>query len=313
MGKEGNIIELIRRCGGEISLSLLKRRYQEVYGGEIGVPKNAKLRDWIQTFSRIRVKQLPGGNDHAAYEITLPSLISNSNLDDVQAISMVQEQKLVKLIRDSGGEISLSDLRFRYKEAYGEAIDCPKKKLREWVQTSTSIGTRRLSERNDTVAFEKPLHSSRNSNNDITDIESVESFSAGGEEPQVDCDAIVSKLMNYVEGHFKPTVVHQESLPLLNILPMEWSDALNSIGMEQVSDISLDIGRRPYCWQNYQRRYLCEFASHIVQDRDLKEIVSNLQDFGDDNRAGIDGQLHRISCIRDNRNKIIGLTIRVGR
>eukprot|EP00956_Cyclotella_meneghiniana_P042857 scaffold249335_cov52-Cyclotella_meneghiniana.AAC.1 len=41
--------------------------------------------------------------------------------------------------------------------------------------------------------------------------------------------------------------------------------------------------------------------------------MESLQGFGDDNRAGMDGQLHRISCIRNNRNGVIGLTIRVGR
>ena len=35
--------------------------------------------------------------------------------------------------------------------------------------------------------------------------------------------------------------------------------------------------------------------------------------FGDDNRAGIDGTLHRISCIRNRDRGIVGLTCRVGR
>jgi stage III sporulation protein SpoIIIAA len=83
--------------------------------------------------------------------------------------------------------------------------------------------------------------------------------------------------------------------------------------MDHVSDISLDLGRRPYCWHNYQRKYLCENTNDFVEDRDIHEIATSLHEFGDDNRAGIDGQLHRISCIRNNANKIIGLTIRVGR
>ncbi len=36
-------------------------------------------------------------------------------------------------------------------------------------------------------------------------------------------------------------------------------------------------------------------------------------DFGGDNRAGIDKTLHRISCIRNRRGQIVGLTCRVGR
>ena len=94
---------------------------------------------------------------------------------------------------------------------------------------------------------------------------------------------------------------------------MEWSDALVAIGMDHVSDISVDLGRRPYCWHNHQRKYLCDRNDHVVNEYDIDKITMWLQDFGDDNRAGIDGQLHRISAIRNNMNKIIGLTIRVGR
>lgn len=127
------------------------------------------------------------------------------------------------------------------------------------------------------------------------------------------CDNVVDKLMSYTGGEFKAPVVHQDSSGLLNILPPEWSDALVAIGMDHVSDISLDLGRRPYCWHNHQRKYLCDSTDHVVNEHDFDKITMWLQDFGDDNRAGIDGQLHRISAIRNNVNKIIGLTIRVGR
>lgn len=36
-------------------------------------------------------------------------------------------------------------------------------------------------------------------------------------------------------------------------------------------------------------------------------------DFGGDNRAGIEGTLHRISAIRSRNGMIVGLTCRVGR
>ena len=38
-----------------------------------------------------------------------------------------------------------------------------------------------------------------------------------------------------------------------------------------------------------------------------------LGDFGDDNRAGIDRTLHRISCMRNRDGRIVGLTCRAGR
>ena len=78
------------------------------------------------------------------------------------------------------------------------------------------------------------------------------------------CDDVVEKLMSYIGGEFKATVVHQDSSGLLNILPMEWSDALVAIGMDHVSDISLDLGRRPYCWHNHQRHLQWNLVSSRV-------------------------------------------------
>ena len=42
-------------------------------------------------------------------------------------------------------------------------------------------------------------------------------------------------------------------------------------------------------------------------------VVAQLGAFGDDNRAGIDRTLHRISCMRNRDGRIIGLTCRAGR
>jgi stage III sporulation protein SpoIIIAA len=40
---------------------------------------------------------------------------------------------------------------------------------------------------------------------------------------------------------------------------------------------------------------------------------SAIGEFGGDNRAGIEGTLHRISAIRSRKGDIVGLTCRVGR
>ena len=42
-------------------------------------------------------------------------------------------------------------------------------------------------------------------------------------------------------------------------------------------------------------------------------MTRSLGDFGADNRAGIARTLHRISCLRNRREEIVGLTLRVGR
>ena len=50
-----------------------------------------------------------------------------------------------------------------------------------------------------------------------------------------------------------------------------------------------------------------------VTQADLEAANKAVGDFGGDNRAGVEGTLHRISAIRNRDGKVVGLTCRVGR
>ena len=50
-----------------------------------------------------------------------------------------------------------------------------------------------------------------------------------------------------------------------------------------------------------------------VSEQDIDYVASHVGSFGDDNRAGIERTLHRISAIRNRQGRIVGLTCRVGR
>lgn len=50
-----------------------------------------------------------------------------------------------------------------------------------------------------------------------------------------------------------------------------------------------------------------------ITREDIQAAVSAVGEFGGDNRAGIEGTLHRISAIRSRKGIIVGLTCRVGR
>ncbi len=50
-----------------------------------------------------------------------------------------------------------------------------------------------------------------------------------------------------------------------------------------------------------------------IGDADIAFVVEHIGTFGDDNRAGIERTLHRISAIRNRNGKIVGLTCRIGR
>lgn len=50
-----------------------------------------------------------------------------------------------------------------------------------------------------------------------------------------------------------------------------------------------------------------------VTAEDIDLVISCIGDFGLDNRAGIERTLHRISAIRNRRDRVVGLTMRIGR
>lgn len=75
-------------------------------------------------------------------------------------------------------------------------------------------------------------------------------------------------------------------------------------------EIVLDLGRRPEARFQDSELYLAE--TDISRD-DLQHVVDRIGSFGDDNRAGIERTLHRISAIRNRTGGIVGLTCRVGR
>ena len=56
----------------------------------------------------------------------------------------------------------------------------------------------------------------------------------------------------------------------------------------------------------------CPAAVQITWE-DLKAAEQAVGDFGSDNRAGVQGTLHRISAMRSRKGTVVGLTCRVGR
>lgn len=76
-------------------------------------------------------------------------------------------------------------------------------------------------------------------------------------------------------------------------------------------EVVLDLGRRPEA--RYLDRRPVYLSENPITAADLEVAVAQIGQFSGDNRAGIERTLHRISCIRNRSEKIIGLTCRVGR
>ncbi len=75
-------------------------------------------------------------------------------------------------------------------------------------------------------------------------------------------------------------------------------------------EVVLDLGREPEARFPDGEVLLRDTP---VTAEDLEFVATRVGSFGDDNRAGIERTLHRISAIRNRSGQIVGLTCRVGR
>jgi len=98
---------------------------------------------------------------------------------------------------------------------------------------------------------------------------------------------------------------------LLSSLPPEIVDAVHALPDRlALIEVVMDLGRRP------EARFPDSEVSLLdreIDDADIAYVVEHIGTFGDDNRAGIERTLHRISAIRNRNGKVVGLTCRIGR
>ncbi len=80
--------------------------------------------------------------------------------------------------------------------------------------------------------------------------------------------------------------------------------------LDELIEVVMDLGRRPKAYFTTSELILAEKE---VQQTDINDVVASIGEFMDDNRAGIERTLHRISALRNRRGNIVGLTCRVGR
>ncbi len=106
--------------------------------------------------------------------------------------------------------------------------------------------------------------------------------------------------------------VHIDDIALLlDALPRHISTAVQALQEESgLLEVVMDLGRLPAARFRGREELL---SSEAVSEEDIAYVTSRIGEFGDDNRAGIERTLHRISAIRNRKGNVIGLTCRVGR
>ena len=105
--------------------------------------------------------------------------------------------------------------------------------------------------------------------------------------------------------------VNDDLEKLIENLPFFLQEQLNfHSDKEQLIEIVLDLGRRPEARFVSGPQYL---SQKIISWQDIDYTTKRISKFSNENRAGIERTLHRISCIRNRQFLINGLTCRVGR
>mgnify|MGYP001824040168 CR=1 FL=1 len=103
---------------------------------------------------------------------------------------------------------------------------------------------------------------------------------------------------------------HLESL--LEALPPEIARRMRELeDVGSVIEVVMDLGRPPEA--RFGGGGEVVLLDREIRTDDIQYVVDHVGSFGDDNRAGIERTLHRISAIRNRSGKIVGLTCRVGR
>lgn len=95
----------------------------------------------------------------------------------------------------------------------------------------------------------------------------------------------------------------------LDYLPEAVRRLIDPTRWERLTEVVMDLGRP------VQLRAPDDLTMlhHVVRTEDLEYVVQRVGAFRSDNRAGIEGTLHRISAIRNRYQDLVGVTIRVGR
>ncbi len=106
-------------------------------------------------------------------------------------------------------------------------------------------------------------------------------------------------------------LAHDELKQLLDVLPAHVSERLrDQKNLDELLEVVLDLGRSP------EARFLTGdvlLTDAPVSREHLQHVVDGIGEFGDDNRAGMERTLHRISAIRNRHGNVVGITCRVGR
>ena len=112
-------------------------------------------------------------------------------------------------------------------------------------------------------------------------------------------------------GALPERIVTDDLDALIETLPPRLAERLaEREGRGDLLEVVMDLGRLPEA--RYPNGEIV-LSRREVSEEDIDFVIARVGEFGDDNRAGIERTLHRISAIRNRRGRVVGLTCRIGR
>ncbi len=113
------------------------------------------------------------------------------------------------------------------------------------------------------------------------------------------------------EYEYREETVTDDLDALLAAIPPRITQPLRELDdLSSLLEIVLDLGRLPEA--RFPDREVALSETEVTAE-DIQYVITRIGSFGDDNRAGIERTLHRISAIRNRKMEVIGITCRVGR
>ena len=269
---EGNVVALLGQNNGELSLDLVKEEYLKRYGEQLPIEQK-KLGKTLNGYESLSVA-FADSAQLSIVKVATATGRSEQHAEDT-------EDKIVRLLNAATTQgIALSDLKDIYRKEYKTALP-HQTKLSTLINGFDSLKLRKhIKDWFIVLALpeESPLP-------DLVPV--VE------DTPDLHADEVLSNILNLLGHGFQPLRVHQDSESVINLLPEYMQTAVEDI-VWGITDIALDMGRRPYCWHEDKRHFLSDNESDIVDNEELQEVINKLGRIGSDNRSGIDKQLHRI-------------------
>ena len=110
---------------------------------------------------------------------------------------------------------------------------------------------------------------------------------------------------------FEGSTIANDLQLLIDILPERIRRALQTVDLDDLIEIVMDLGRLPEA--RFSEGNILELGEQQITLDEIHHVVKHMGYFTSDNRAGIPRTLHRISAMRNRQGDIVGLTCRVGK